>query len=305
MIIDQKILDDLTDQAKASPRLRMNLDLRNSPTDNSQRMLNAIEPGTVLPIHRHRTTSETVVCLRGHFVEYFYDDSGTRTAAIDMTPGGTLINIPAGQWHNLVSLESGTVLLEVKDGAYEPVGPEDMQERDDKTERVEIIECFDPLLCEDPKVLILGTLPGVESLEHREYYYSNSNRIWKVLCQLTGEQMPLNYGQKKVLLSVYHLALWDYYASAVRLGSKDSAIRDARPNDIRAFLAEHPTIDTIAINGFGKYERFGKRLKKELAVAFPDRAIRVLPLPDTSGENCNYGWGDLDALAGAWSVIFE
>ena len=126
MIIDQKILDDLTTQAKASPRLRMNLDLRNSPADQSQRMLNAIEPGTVLPIHRHRNSSETVVCLRGHFVEYFYDDSGTQTAAIDMLPGGTLINIPAGQWHNLVSLESGTVLLEVKDGAYEPIGPEDI-----------------------------------------------------------------------------------------------------------------------------------------------------------------------------------
>lgn len=126
MIIDQQALDTLTAQAKDSPRLRMNLDLRNSPADQSQRMLNAIEPGTVLPIHRHRTTSETVVCLRGHFVEYFYDDSGVQTAAIDMTPGGTLINIPAGQWHNLESLESGTVLLEVKDGAYEPLGEEDI-----------------------------------------------------------------------------------------------------------------------------------------------------------------------------------
>ena len=126
MIIDQQALDELTARAKDSPRLRMNLDLRNSPADQSQRMLNAIEPGTVLPIHRHRTTSETVVCLRGHFVEYFYDDSGVRTASIDMTPGGTLINIPAGQWHNLESLEPGTVLLEVKDGAYEPIGEEDI-----------------------------------------------------------------------------------------------------------------------------------------------------------------------------------
>ena len=126
MIIDQHTLDNLTAQAKESPRLRMNLDLRNSPDDQSQRMLNAIEPGTVLPIHRHRDTSETVVCLRGHFVEYFYDDSGVRTAAIDMTPGGTLINIPAGQWHNLRSLESGTVLLECKDGAYKPLGEEDI-----------------------------------------------------------------------------------------------------------------------------------------------------------------------------------
>ena len=126
MIIDQQVLDALTAQAKASPRLRMNLDLRNSPADKSQRMLNAIEPGTVLPIHRHRTTTETVLCLRGHFVEYFYDAAGRLTEAIDMIPGGTLINIPAGQWHNLESLESGTVLLEVKDGAYEPIGEEDI-----------------------------------------------------------------------------------------------------------------------------------------------------------------------------------
>ena len=126
MIIDQHILDVLTAQAKASPRLRMNLDLRNSPEDQSQRMLNAIEPGTVLPIHRHRTTSETVVCLRGHFEEYFYDEEGLLTDTIDMVPGGTLINIPAGQWHSLKSLESGTVLLECKDGPWEPLEEEDI-----------------------------------------------------------------------------------------------------------------------------------------------------------------------------------
>ena len=126
MIIDQQVLDELTARAKASPRLRMNLDLRNSPADKSQRMLNAIEPGTVLPIHRHRTTSETVVCIRGHFEEYFYDVSGARTAVVDMVPGGNVLSIPAGWWHSLRSLESGTVLLEVKDGAYEPIGEEDI-----------------------------------------------------------------------------------------------------------------------------------------------------------------------------------
>ena len=126
MIIDQHTLDTLTAQAKASPRLRMNLDLRNSPEDQSQRMLNAIEPGTVLPIHRHRTSSETVVCLRGHFEEYFYDEDGRLTDTIDMVPGGTLINIPVGQWHSLKSLESGTVLLECKDGAWAPLGEEDV-----------------------------------------------------------------------------------------------------------------------------------------------------------------------------------
>ena len=122
MIIDQHTLDTLTAQAKASPRLRMNLDLRNSPEDLSQRMLNAIEPGTVMPIHRHRGSSETVVCVRGHFEDYFYDDSGRLTDTVDMVPGGAVVNVPTGQWHSLKSLESGTVLLESKDGKWEPLG---------------------------------------------------------------------------------------------------------------------------------------------------------------------------------------
>ena len=126
MIIDQHILDELTAQAKASPRQRMNLDLRNSSTDNSQRMLNAIEPGTVMPIHRHKSSSETVVCIRGHFEEYFYDESDALVDVVDMVPGGVVLNVPIGQWHSLKSLESGTVLLECKDGAYEPLGDEDI-----------------------------------------------------------------------------------------------------------------------------------------------------------------------------------
>ena len=126
MTIDQTILDQLSAAAKASPRLRMNMDLRNSADDQSQRMLNAIEPGTVMPIHRHRGSSETCICLRGHFVEYFYDDKGQITDTIDMLPGGTVLNIPIGQWHSLKSLESGTVLFEAKDGAYAPLTAEDI-----------------------------------------------------------------------------------------------------------------------------------------------------------------------------------
>ena len=128
MIIDQHILDKLTAQAKASPRLRMNLDLRNSPSDKSQRMLNAIEPGSPLPIHRHMKSSETVVCLRGHLREIFYDDDRQVTKVIDLAPNGDCValNIPIGQWHTVEVLESGTVILECKDGAYEPLGEEDI-----------------------------------------------------------------------------------------------------------------------------------------------------------------------------------
>lgn len=121
MIIDKKIFDELTDKAKDNPRLRYAMDLRNSPEDRSQRMLNALEPGTVMPIHRHKNTSETCVCIRGHFEEYFYDELGNLTDTIDMVPGGIVLNIEKGQWHSLKCLESGTVLLEAKDGAYHPL----------------------------------------------------------------------------------------------------------------------------------------------------------------------------------------
>lgn len=96
MIIDKQILDELSVQAKASPRLRQSLDLRNSAADGSQRMLNALEPGTVMPIHRHNRSSETCVCIRGHFEEYFYDSEGRLTETIDMVPGGVVLNIEAG-----------------------------------------------------------------------------------------------------------------------------------------------------------------------------------------------------------------
>ena len=121
MVISEHILKKLTESAKASERLRCNLDLRNGPEDNSQRMLNALEPGTVMPIHRHKGSSETNICVRGHFEEYFYDENGNLTDTIDMVPGGVVLNIEKGQWHSLKCLESGTILFEAKDGPYHPL----------------------------------------------------------------------------------------------------------------------------------------------------------------------------------------
>ena len=129
MKITQAILDDLTAKAKASPRHRMNLDLRNGEEDQSQRMLNAIEPDSVVPIHRHQKSSETVVCLRGRVVEEYYDElERTCTDAIELSPNGPVmaLNIPAGQWHTLRSMESGSVILEMKDGKFEPLSEVDI-----------------------------------------------------------------------------------------------------------------------------------------------------------------------------------
>ena len=128
MIIDQNLMDDLSAQAKANPRLRQSYDLRTTPEDKSQRMLNALEPGTIMPIHRHRNTSETMVMARGKLIERFYDYNGNITEEFEMEPCGQypMVQIEAGQWHSLEVLEEGTVIFEAKDGAYEPLAEEDI-----------------------------------------------------------------------------------------------------------------------------------------------------------------------------------
>jgi len=130
MFLNTELFDNLSAQAKASPRLRMNYDLRNTPDDQSQRMLNALEPGTVLPIHRHRGSTETVVVLRGKVKWLYYDENGKLTDTFIVASGSDLcgLSVPKGQWHSLECLESGSVILETKDGAYSPLAAEDVME---------------------------------------------------------------------------------------------------------------------------------------------------------------------------------
>ena len=128
MVIDKKLLDELTSQAKQNPRLRQAYDLRNSIDDKSQRMLNALEPGTVLPIHRHRTTSEVTSVIRGRVRHNMYDEKGNLTETFIASADGfpNFYVTPMGMWHNTECLESGTVIFEAKDGAYVPLNAEDM-----------------------------------------------------------------------------------------------------------------------------------------------------------------------------------
>lgn len=128
MNIDKEILDRLTAEAKGCERLRMNFDLRTSSDDKSQRMLNALEPGTKVPVHRHRTTAETVIIIRGKVKEILFDENGNVSEEILMETGGDcpVLQIPAGQWHTIESLESGTVIFEAKDGAFAPLSEEDI-----------------------------------------------------------------------------------------------------------------------------------------------------------------------------------
>ena len=128
MLIDKKLLDELTAKAKESPRLRVAYDLRTTPNDGSQRILNAVEPGTVLPIHRHRTSTETIVVLRGRVRQSYYDDNGNITDSFELAPMSGIVgmSVPVGQWHALESLETGTIIFSSKDGAYVPLMEEDI-----------------------------------------------------------------------------------------------------------------------------------------------------------------------------------
>lgn len=123
MEINDALLDALTEEAKSSPRLRMNYDLRNTPDDQSQRMLNAVQPGSMPPIHRHLDTCATCIIIRGRIDSIFYDDAGNEIKRfhLDANKGLYGVQIPKGQWHSLESLEEGSVLFEAKDGAWHPI----------------------------------------------------------------------------------------------------------------------------------------------------------------------------------------
>ena len=127
MTITQAILDKLSKEAKKSPRLRMAMDLRNSPEDSSQRMLNALEPGTVMPIHRHHGSSETVVVIRGRIRWMFYDENGKETECVTLYANGPVRMLVAekDRWHSLECIESA-VIYESKDGAYRPLEPDEI-----------------------------------------------------------------------------------------------------------------------------------------------------------------------------------
>ena len=128
MVIDKILLDELSEKARNSDRLRMNYDLRDSSEDGSMRMLNAIEPGTVIPIHRHTMTSEDVIVLSGKAEEVLFDENGKEVARYLLTPGGEVlaVHVPMGQYHTCKSLESGTVIIEFKNTKYDPLSTEDV-----------------------------------------------------------------------------------------------------------------------------------------------------------------------------------
>jgi len=127
MLINDELLDKVTAEAEASPRLRINYNLHESLDAKAQRLINVLLPGTPLPIHRHRHTAETYVILRGKMIVVFYNDLGAQTERflLDPTQGNYGVQIPIGQWHTVEVIEPSAI-LEVKDGPYTPLEPEDI-----------------------------------------------------------------------------------------------------------------------------------------------------------------------------------
>ena len=125
MEINKDFLDKLFEQAVVNPRLRQNFDLRTSANDNSQRMLNALLPGTVVPIHRHPQSTENVFLLCGKIVEVIYDENGKEIERIHLDPtvGNYGCVVPQGVWHTVEVLEP-SVIYESKDGKYGEDGSE-------------------------------------------------------------------------------------------------------------------------------------------------------------------------------------
>lgn len=126
-IIDQALLDSLCDNARGNPRLRMNHNFHDGPDAPAQRLLNALEPGTAIPVHRHPHTSETYVVLKGKIQVKIFNEDGTpaETALLAANSDRLGVHIPAGIWHGLEVLESA-VIFEVKDGPYTPISPDNI-----------------------------------------------------------------------------------------------------------------------------------------------------------------------------------
>ena len=155
---------------------------------------------------------------------------------------------------------------------------------------------FKPSIDNNSKILILGSMPGIKSLEEQQYYAHPQNRFWKVMGNICNEpKLPeLDYETRLKILLNNNIALWDTIKSCKREGSLDSDIQNEKPNDIRKLLKTYPNIETICLNGNKSYSAFKKY--------FPDLLDKYYyhKMPSTSPANARYS---LDILIKEWSKV--
>ena len=151
---------------------------------------------------------------------------------------------------------------------------------------------FGPLYNQHSRILILGSFPSVRSREQQFFYGHPQNRFWKVIAALYGQETPATIPEKKELILVHGLALWDSIASCVITGSSDASIRDVRANNLRIILDSSP-IERIFCNGRKSYEMYQKYIQNDIQ-------REAVCLPSTSPANAQFS---LDRLIAAWAVI--
>ena len=157
------------------------------------------------------------------------------------------------------------------------------------------------LVGDNPKILILGSLPSDQSIARQEYYGNPRNLFWKVMAGVFGNPVPESYSQKKEYLFRNCVALWDVFASAEREGSLDANIREMAYNDVTGFLKEHPSIKVIALNG-GKASKAFQKMSKHCLDAF--ESVAVLPMTSTSALSLSAGW-PLKRIIEQWKQILK
>ena len=151
---------------------------------------------------------------------------------------------------------------------------------------------FEPVYDKNSKILILGTFPSVKSRENQFFYGHPQNRFWKVIAQVTGEEVPKNIEEKKALLLRNRIAIWDVIHSCKIIGSSDSSIQDVVVNDFSNIL-KNANIEKIYANGGKAYELYQK-------YAFEKTGREIIKLPSTSPANA--GWS-MERLCEAWKQI--
>ena len=137
------------------------------------------------------------------------------------------------------------------------------------------ISSFPPIINKDSKILILGSIPGVKSLEKQQYYAHPQNKFWKIICEIFNEEFTTNYQQRIEILEKHHIALWDVIDTCERKGSLDSEIRNEEANKIEELLQNFPNIKAIFCNGQKSYKNLLKILPK-------DFHLPIIVLPSTS-----------------------
>ena len=157
------------------------------------------------------------------------------------------------------------------------------------------ISSFPPIIKKDSKILILGSIPGVKSLEMQQYYAHPQNKFWKIICEIFNEEFTTNYQQRIEILEKHHIALWDVIDTCERKGSLDSEIRNEEANKIEELLQNFPNIKAIFCNGQKSYKNLQKILGKKFRMP-------IIVLPSTSPAYAGLSYFDKLKL---WYIILE